>query len=258
MIVPEKEIQPVKKYVSKSSGGKAVSTTKTASTANVIKIKTESEGIPARNKTKETMKANEDKSKIKKPGIINSNKVRVNNLPDFAKNETWRKTFLPTLYNKFFASSNPFSQFAKGSNQFISLLQCIIAEVYPNVKYKVSAADAIHGLVSFPLGSLLHSQADLPLSQAYNRVNEKRSTVGSNAVKVIKNHISTLDGTKAVRDWLLWASRGDGPLFFKNPVAPDAPLDRKHPNYVVSLLLIRICDIFLIQVFFCRNQEENF
>ena len=153
-IVPQEEIvQPVKKYVrsSKSSGGKAVGTTKIVPTA-ITAIKTESEGIPARNKTKETKKTIEDDRGKTKKLVINSNNVRVNNLPDFAKDQTWRKTFLPTLYDKFFASLNPFSQFAKGSKEFVSLLQGIMAEVYPHVKYKVSASDTIHGLVSFPLG----------------------------------------------------------------------------------------------------------
>jgi hypothetical protein len=237
-IVPQEEIlQPVKKHgrSSKSAGGKTVGTTKIVPTA-ITAIKTESNGVPARNKTKETKKTIEDDRKTKKL-VINSNNVRVNNLPDFAKDETWRKTFLPTLYDKFFTSSNPFSQFAKGSKEFISLLEDIIAKVYPHVKYKVSASDTIHGLVCFLWGANVHSQVDLLSYQAYNRVNEKRSTIGSNAVKIIKNHINTLDGTKAIHDWLLWASRGDGPLFFKEPVALGAPLDRKHPNYVVSLPL---------------------
>jgi hypothetical protein len=161
-IVPQEEIvQPVKHIrSSKSSGGKAVGATKTVPTA--VKFKTESKGVPASNKTKETKKAvkDSDDRKTKKLGIINSNTVRVNNLPDFAKDQTWRKIFLPTLYDKFFASSNPFSQFAKGSKEFISLLQGIVTEVYPHVNYKVSASDTIHGLVSFPLGC--KPQPDLP------------------------------------------------------------------------------------------------
>ena len=145
-IVPQEEIVlPVKKHgrSSKSAGGKTVGTTKIVPTA-ITAIKTESEGVPARNKTKET--------KQTKKLVINSNNVRVNNLPDFAQDQTWRKTFLPTLYDKFFTSSNPFSQFAKGSKEFVSLLQGIVAEVYPHVKYKVSASDTIHALVRFPLG----------------------------------------------------------------------------------------------------------
>ena len=57
-IVPqEKILQPVKKHVhtSKSSGRKAVSTTKIVPSA-ITAIKTESKGVPACNKTKETKK----------------------------------------------------------------------------------------------------------------------------------------------------------------------------------------------------------
>ncbi|KAF9543753.1 hypothetical protein CPC08DRAFT_730402 [Agrocybe pediades] len=78
-------------------------------------------------------------------------------------------------------------------------------------EYMVSPSEPIHAL-------------------AYNRVNEKRSVIGSTAVNVVKRHLETLQGS-AVRDWLVWASRADGPLFFKEPVAPDSPLDRKHPEY---------------------------
>lgn len=56
---------------------------------------------------------------------------------------------------------------------------------------------------------------------------------------MVAQHISTLQDAKAVRSWLLWASRGDGPLYFKDPVAPDAPLDTEDPKYVVSTFLAK-------------------
>ena len=241
-IVPQEEIvqPPVKQNAcsdsSKSSSRKPIATSKDIPIP--INIKTEGEeSAPALNKSNE--KAREDNGKKRRVLKVTSNNIRVDNLPDFAKDKTWRNNFLPTLYDKFFASSKPFSQFAKGSKEFVSLLQVVMNEVYPHVKYKVSALDTIHALVI--LSSVRNDDCDIwtniSPSQAYNRVNEKRSTVGSNAVKIVENHIRTLDGTKASRDWLLWASRGDGPLFFTKPVAPDAPLDRKDPNYVVSLPL---------------------
>lgn len=91
--------------------------------------------------------ANAAITKTKKRRLITTNNVRVGDLPDFAKNQTWKKAFLPTLYAKFFASSKPFSQFAKGSDAFVALLQDIVEEVYPTIKYQVSASDAIHALV---------------------------------------------------------------------------------------------------------------
>jgi hypothetical protein len=83
------------------------------------------------------------KTKIKR---LNGNTVRMSDLPKFAS-EKWRDTFLPTLYDKFFASNQPFEGFYKGSDQFVALLQGIIEEVYPNVNYEVSSSDSIHFLV---------------------------------------------------------------------------------------------------------------
>ena len=51
--------------------------------------------------------------------------------------EKWRKVFLPTLYDKFFTgrSNQPFDSdvFAKGSDEFIALLQATIKDVFPRL-----------------------------------------------------------------------------------------------------------------------------
>jgi len=77
---------------------------------------------------------------------MNGNNVRMSDLPEFAQ-EKWRETFLPTLYDKFFTSDQPFDGFCRGSNQFVALLQALIREVYPNVDYEVTSTDSIHFLV---------------------------------------------------------------------------------------------------------------
>jgi hypothetical protein len=221
-IVPKEETEPTKRNARGRSGKKASTTS--------VKVPT----------SIEISDSDEDNfnSKTKKRRNVNTNNIRIEDLPDFARDQTWRKSFLPTLYDKFFASENPFSQFAKGNKEFISLLQAIVKEVYPTVKYEVSAHKSIHALVSsiskYTYNYHGHTKQS-SLSQAYNRINEKRSSIGSSASVIIKKHIDTLQGPKVVRSWLLWASRGDGPLFFKEPVPPDAPLKRDDPKYVVSL-----------------------
>ena len=77
---------------------------------------------------------------------LTGNNVRISDLPEFAQAK-WRETFLPTLYDKFFASDQPFDGFCRGSDQFVALLQNIIEEVYPDVDYEVTSADSIHFLV---------------------------------------------------------------------------------------------------------------
>ena len=83
------------------------------------------------------------KTKVKR---LNGNTVQMSDLPEFAK-EKWQDTFLPTLFDKFFASDQPFEGFYKGSDQFVALLQGIIEEVYPDIDYEVSLSDSIHFLV---------------------------------------------------------------------------------------------------------------
>lgn len=79
---------------------------------------------------------------------LTGNNVRISDLPEFAQAK-WRQIFLPTLYDKFFASSQPFDGFCRGSDQFVALLQDIVEEVYPDVDYEVTSVDSIHFLVSF-------------------------------------------------------------------------------------------------------------
>jgi hypothetical protein len=81
-----------------------------------------------------------------KPKRLNGNNVRMSDLPKFAEGK-WRSTFLPTLYDKFFASNQPFDTFTSGSDQFVALLQVVVEDAYPDIKYKVTSSDSIHFLV---------------------------------------------------------------------------------------------------------------
>jgi hypothetical protein len=97
------------------------------------------------------------KTKVKR---LNGNNVQMSDLPEFAR-EKWRDTFLPTLYDKFFSSDQPFEGFYKDSDKFVALLQGIIEEVYPDIDYEVSSSDSIQLLVRhftcqhiIPLGPL--------------------------------------------------------------------------------------------------------
>ena len=81
-----------------------------------------------------------------KPKRLNGNNVRMTNLPEFTK-QKWQTTFLPMLYDKFFASDQPFDTFNIGSDQFVDLLQAVINEVYPDIEYKVTSSSSIHFLV---------------------------------------------------------------------------------------------------------------
>ena len=72
------------------------------------------------------------------------------------------------------------------------------------------------------------------LLQVYNWINEKRSSIGSSAISIVKQHISTLNRENAAKHWLCWPLRMDGPLFFKVPSPPHSLIDNKDPQYKVS------------------------
>jgi len=94
---------------------------------------------PVLGKTMVTMK-----TKLKH---LNRNNVRMSDLPEFT-GEKWQARFLPTLYDKFFSSNKPFDAFYLGNDTFVTVLQAIVEEVYPEVKYKVTSSDSIYFLVS--------------------------------------------------------------------------------------------------------------
>jgi hypothetical protein len=134
-------------------------------------------------------------------------------LPKFATKK-WQSTFLPTLYDAFFTSTSPFGDFYISTSSFVKILQGIIKEVYPEVDYTVTALDSIHFLVSLPSSFRMNVLTTDP-TQAYNRINEKRSSVGLNAIKLLQAHASTLGGEMAAKEWLRWCIWPGGPLLFK-------------------------------------------
>ncbi|KAF4616107.1 hypothetical protein D9613_011304 [Agrocybe pediades] len=148
---------------------------------------------------------------------LNGNNVRMADLPEFAIAK-WKRTFLPTLYSMLYTSDNAFDGFHKASHAFVSLLQNILIHVYPDVDYKVTATESIHFL-------------------AYNRINEKRSSIGSDAINIIKGHLVEIrekpSGGPGDKEWLRWCMRVDGPLFFKDPSPFTSPTDKHDPNYVI-------------------------
>lgn len=73
-------------------------------------------------------------------------------------------------------------------------------------------------------------------SKAYNRINEKRSSIGGAAVAIIESYLKTLGyDAEEVKIWCRWAKRVDGPIFYKKPTPQACPTDIKHKDYIVSL-----------------------
>ena len=106
--------------------------------------------IPLKGKTAERKQKapQNDPAAVKTKHHFKLGNIRISDLPDFAvENSKWRKVFLPTLYDRFFASDEPFLKFIKGGQPFIKFLQVTVGLVYPRITYKVTSTDAIHLLV---------------------------------------------------------------------------------------------------------------
>ena len=92
--------------------------------------------------------------------------------------------------------------------------------------------------------------------QAYNRVNEKRSNVGTNALKMLDGYIKTLEDDER-KNWLCWALHGDGPLFFKFPSPMGSPTDHEDPEYQVSHRFMK-SEVYLLIAFFRFLKVDSF
>jgi len=173
---------------------------------------------------------------IPKP-IWTAHSVCVGDLPAFTQvNSKWKKVFIPSLYDSLYMSSQPFQAFVSGSTTFIKIIQQLVNCVYPEVHYIISKDEPIHLLVSSHLMFVIFSIFSLCTIKAYNRVNEKRSRIGKDAIKIVETHLECIGLTDAddIKCWCRWAKRVDGPLFFKTPTPQSRPTDKNDAKYIVS------------------------
>lgn len=71
-------------------------------------------------------------------------------------------------------------------------------------------------------------------------MNEKRSLIGNECVKYIKQYLrdSGLQTEKDIRKWIRWARRPDGPLFYATPTPVNIDYNPKDPEYIVRILKV--------------------
>jgi hypothetical protein len=74
--------------------------------------------------------------------------TKVSGLPEFAK-IGWTNTFLPTLYDAFYANEKPFDNFLKDSPEFLKIVQNAVSTAYPRVHYKIRGGDILLKTVRF-------------------------------------------------------------------------------------------------------------
>jgi hypothetical protein len=125
--------------------------------------------------------------------------VEDTSLPAFVQAD-WSSHFIPTLYSSFLASEKPFEHFNKGA-VFLGIIQEVLGEVYVGSTYKVTPKSKL---------------ADM----AYDRVKEKTSLFGRNAIKVVTEFFAKEGMDRAaIMRYCAYALRPDGPGLFSHPAA---------------------------------------
>jgi hypothetical protein len=70
-------------------------------------------------------------------------------------------------------------------------------------------------------------------SQAYNRTNDRRAEIATSAIDKLSAHLKKYRLASEANDFLMWARRLDGPLFFKEPTPASCKVSRSDPGYIV-------------------------
>ncbi|KAH9988441.1 hypothetical protein BJV74DRAFT_885329 [Russula compacta] len=118
--------------------------------------------------------ARSNASKSKSKASINSVQevltAETDGLPMFARVK-WSTSFLPTLYCRLGSAKNPWKPYKDGSSM-LDMIQEILDMVYPNSGYHVRIGDKIY-------------------SMAKDRLNEKRTYFGREAIKIVTSFFNT-------------------------------------------------------------------
>ncbi|KAF8962422.1 hypothetical protein BDZ97DRAFT_1920498 [Flammula alnicola] len=109
-------------------------------------------------------------------------------MPEFIRDK-WLSIVLPSLYDCFFASDNPFTPFTKGSSDLIRKIQGVLDVTILGHQYRVFRGSKI-------------------VESTYDRINEKRSLFSTRAIEAIDNFFKGpeyLDNPRAIAVYANWA-----------------------------------------------------
>ncbi|KAH6871864.1 hypothetical protein BKA70DRAFT_1354385 [Coprinopsis sp. MPI-PUGE-AT-0042] len=141
--------------------------------------------------------------------------VRVPDLPPFGNiDHKWNRIYLPSLYLAFYTSSDLFKGYALASCLLTDTVQDMVNTVYPNVSYPVKAENEAFCLLS------------------YNRIIERRGAIAQQALDNLSSHLKSFRIADDAQDFLLWARRLDGPLYFANPTPAFCKAVRGDAGYI--------------------------
>ncbi|TEB28616.1 hypothetical protein FA13DRAFT_1711641 [Coprinellus micaceus] len=128
---------------------------------------------------------------------LTASSVRKRDLPAFTQTQRrWNVHFLPTIYASFYHSAEPFKDFIVSTPRFVGIIQGAVDTVYPDFEHEVQ----LYG--------------DAILLMAYNRINDRRGNLAELALELVSLHVRGISNLSEANEWLAWARRLTGPLYF--------------------------------------------
>ncbi|KAJ8095643.1 hypothetical protein PM082_022987 [Marasmius tenuissimus] len=141
------------------------------------------------------------------------------NLPSWAeKNNTWKTTFVDTLYAVYFADTEPFANYRKGEKKFLATVQVCAELVYPNEEYTVTG----------------HRDDEI-YHAAYDRVNEKQGLIDRIADAEVKKYFVKAEfknNPQRIKKFAIWGSSPDGFGICSNPTPRACKFKPGQPGYI--------------------------
>ncbi|GLB43929.1 hypothetical protein LshimejAT787_1501130 [Lyophyllum shimeji] len=177
-----------------------------------------SKAAAQRNSTKKSKPANvptapstpvpikREESASSQPRSISSANSDALLLPRFVQAD-WIPRFIPTLYHCLLSSDNPFLDFQRGNAE--KTIKLVLDTVIPGNTYEVEWEGKL-------------------CQMAYERTCEMRSKFGRSAMKNIRDFFDGpeyKDKPEAIRRYVQWAVRKDGPMLWRVPGPQELPKD---------------------------------
>jgi hypothetical protein len=131
----------------------------------VTVIESDSETVPVKTeKPKKPRKLKAEKAMVPAQTMHSESYIATSttgkeSIPEFAKVK-WRKEFLPSLYDAFYAADELFENFKKGSEKLQEFLQTVVNDAFPKFHYKVQLGDGFMVTVRIVIPPSLHASVD--------------------------------------------------------------------------------------------------
>jgi hypothetical protein len=185
--------------------------------------------------------------------------VLYSKLPDFMR-AGWVSALLPTLYDSLGRSQKPFEHYCKGP-EVIKKLQAAVNVVWPGTDYKMKWTDDACLKVNTCILQLylIVLKGLMPPLQAVDRLNEKRSWFGSNALETIDkffNGAEFINKPEAIKTYALWATRGDGPALYATPTPIHVTVPTQDLTYIVCCLRLHVTTVEPSDTFHLHNRNQ--